>query len=62
MVAVLTVIAILIGLISWAFVSNATSGVAGIAFACLIGILARLVQADKHHRERAAAPATRNEG
>jgi len=55
-------VALLAGL---AFLSNATSGVGGIAVACFLAILARITQANAHHDEvrkllsdaRAAPPA-----
>ena len=43
-------VALLIGMASLLFVSNATLGVAGICFACLIAVLARMGQADDQHR------------
>ena len=42
--------AVLLGLVAWAFVSNATMGVAIIGAACLCGILARIAQADHHQK------------
>lgn len=58
MVSVLMVVALIAGLVGLVMSSQATSGVAIIAFGCLIAIVARLVQADKHHRESRAAKAT----
>lgn len=48
---VLVIAAIVIVLGSWLGVSNATSGVAGICFSCFLLILARMVQAEKQHKE-----------
>lgn len=45
------VIAWLIAFASWLFVSQATSGVAGMCFACFLVISARLVQAERHHQQ-----------
>jgi len=65
-------LALILVLISWvallaglALLSNATSGVGGIAVACFLAILARITQANAHHAElrkllsdaRAAPPA-----
>jgi heme exporter protein D len=50
MYSLITVAAVLIALGSWLFVTQATAGVAGLCFACFLGILARLVQAERHHR------------
>ncbi len=44
------VAAFLLGLVAWAFVSEATLGVAIIGAACLCGILARIVQAHHHQK------------
>jgi len=46
----LVIAATLLGLVAWAFVSEATLGVAIIGAACLCGILARIAQAH-HHQE-----------
>jgi hypothetical protein len=57
----LMVLATLIALSSWIGVSQGTSGVAGMAFACFLAIGARIVQAGQHHKEIAArlrAPGT----
>lgn len=51
MIALLEVVAFLIALGSWIFVSQATAGVAGICFACFLLILARLSQAQSQHAE-----------
>jgi hypothetical protein len=51
MVALFEVLAVLIALCSWIFVSQATAGVAGICFACFLLILARLSQAQAQHAE-----------
>jgi len=50
MSAVLAILAFLIGLVSWLFVSQVTAGAAGIGFACLLAILARMAQSDAQHR------------
>lgn len=42
--------AILLGLVAWAFVSEATLGVAIIGAACLCGILSRIAQAHHHQK------------
>lgn len=44
------ILAILLGLGAWAYVTQATEGVAILAAACLCGILARLAQADHHQK------------
>ena len=44
------VAAFLLGLVAWAFVSEATMGVAIIGAACLCGILSRIAQAHHHQR------------
>jgi len=49
--AALVVLAIVAGLAGLVFTSAATSGVALIAWGCLFGILARIAQAEKQHRE-----------
>ena len=41
--------AVVVGLIAIPFMTQATLGVGCMAGACLIGILARLFQADAHH-------------
>ena len=46
----LVIAAILLGLVAWAFVSEATLGVAIIGAACLCGILARIAQADHQQK------------
>lgn len=50
MTIVLVVVASLIAVLSLAFVSNATSGVAGVCIACFLGIMARIYQAGEQHR------------
>jgi hypothetical protein len=45
------VLAFLIGLVSWLFVSQVTAGAAGIGFACLLAIFARMLQSEAHHRK-----------
>ena len=47
----LIVVALLVGLIGFGFLSNATSGVGIIAWACLFAILARIAQAAEQHKE-----------
>ena len=49
-ISVFIVISWLIALGSWLFVSQATSGVAGLCFACVMLITARVAQADQHHK------------
>lgn len=44
------VIAALFGVVGLIEASQATFGVALIGFACLVGILARLDQAERHHK------------
>lgn len=51
MTVILVIAACIIGVLSWAGVSAATSGVAGICFACLLAILARIYQAGEQHRD-----------
>jgi hypothetical protein len=51
MVSAWMIFAFLIALVSCLFVSQATSGVAGICFACFLAIAARVTQANDHHRE-----------
>lgn len=46
---VLVAVALLSAAGGVASLSNATAGVGGIAFACFLGILARVVQAERHH-------------
>ena len=48
--SLLVIAAILLGLVAWAFVSEATLGVAIIGVACLCGILARIAQADHQQK------------
>jgi len=48
---VLIVFAVLFGLGGLVFASEATSGVAVIAFGCLLAIFARIAQAGRHHDE-----------
>lgn len=51
MAAILTLLAIVAGLVGLFFLSEATMGVGIMGLACLFGILARIAQADKHHKE-----------
>lgn len=51
MTTLFSVVALLIALLSWLFVSQATAGVAGLCFACFILISTRVAQADNHHKE-----------
>jgi hypothetical protein len=51
----LVVLALLFGLGGLVFASEATAGVAAIAFGCLLAILARIEQAGRHHNEAMAA-------
>ena len=53
----LTFVAVLFGLGGILSLSQATSGVGLIAFACFLGILARHFQADAHERRRLPKPA-----
>lgn len=55
MVTVLTVIAILVGAIGVAGSSQATFGVALVGFACLLGVIARIVQAAAGQRAQTRA-------
>lgn len=60
MTALLVIAAILLGCVGALFLSQATTGVGIIAFACLLAILARITQASDHHQaQRAAASADR---
>jgi hypothetical protein len=56
------IVAWLIALGSWLFVSQATSGVAGLCFACFLAIAVRLAQADRHHKELLLSQHTRDSG
>lgn len=47
----LVIVASIVAVLSWAGVSSATSGVAGICFGCFLGIMARIYQAGEQHRE-----------
>lgn len=51
MAAILTLLAILTGFVGLFFLTEATTGVGIIGLACLFGILARLSQAGKQHKE-----------
>lgn len=51
----LALVASLVAVIGLLLLSNATSGVGMIAFACFLGILARLAQAQAH-QQRASPP------
>jgi hypothetical protein len=50
MAAVLAVISALLGLVGFAMLSQATSGVGAVALGCLVGILARMAQAADHQK------------
>jgi hypothetical protein len=50
LVYLLVVIAIVVVIGSWSSVTVATSGVAGLCTACFLLVLARVCQADLHHR------------
>jgi hypothetical protein len=54
----LALVALVIGFVGSNYLTQATLGVGIIAFACLVGIFARIVQAAAYHR--AAQPATEN--
>lgn len=60
MTVILVILACIIGVLSWAGVSAATSGVAGICFACLLAILARIYQAGEQHRDMLRAIASKS--
>ena len=47
---ILALVAILLGLVAWMAVSQATLGVAIIGAACLCGIVSRIVQAEHHQK------------
>ena len=47
--------AIMLAVVGGYYLTQITAGVGGIAAACLLGILARLVQASIHHREALAS-------
>ena len=47
----LIVLAVLAGIIGGLLLSQATTGVGIIGGACLLGILARIVQAERQHRQ-----------
>ena len=49
--AALVVLALLAGIVGFMFLSQATTGVGIIALACLVAILARVVQAAEQHKE-----------
>jgi hypothetical protein len=55
MVAILVAVSLLIGVVGLLFMSQATTGVGLIAFACLVGITARIAQAA---RAPAAVPSS----
>jgi hypothetical protein len=50
MAVLLRILAVLAGLVGLGSLSNATMGVGIICFGCLLGILARMAQAEEHHR------------
>ncbi len=47
----LLIIAVCVGGLGLLFLTGATAGVGIIGLACLIGIVARLIQADSHHHK-----------
>ena len=49
--AFLIALAVLVGLAGLLFLSNATTGVGVICFACLFAIFARIAQAEEQHKE-----------
>lgn len=57
---ILVILAGLAAIISVFLVSEATAGVLAIGFACLMGILARIAQAEQHHREGRGTPTKAN--
>jgi hypothetical protein len=61
MVTLFVVVAWLIALASWLGVSQATSGVAGMCFACFMVITARIAQPDRHQTELLARLASASE-
>jgi uncharacterized paraquat-inducible protein A len=55
MTVVFFLVAIILAIASIFYVNNATAGVALIAGACFLGIMARLVQAESQHKQLMAA-------
>ena len=51
MAIILVILALISGVIGFFSISQATTGVGFLAAACLLAILARISQADKHHKE-----------
>jgi hypothetical protein len=62
MITTFIVVAWLIALGSWLFISQATSGVAGLCFACFMAIAARIAQADAHQKQQLMALGSRTVG
>lgn len=56
MVITLVVLAVMFGAAGLLFLSGATAGVGLIAFACLLGICARIAQAAEHRRATMPVP------
>ena len=56
MVNLLFGVALITGLLGLVSLSNATAGIGGIAFGCLLAILARLIQAQRHHAQLMTVP------
>ena len=56
MTGFLIAIALLVAAVGVLFLSEATSGVGMIAFACLLGIIARIAQASDHRAKATAKP------
>lgn len=54
---VLSIFATLAGLLGVFYLSQATVGVGVIALGCLLGILARIIQAAEHHKSTASIKA-----
>lgn len=52
MTAILVLVAALAGVVGLLFSSQATSGVAIVAFACLLAIFARIAQAAHQHQKK----------
>lgn len=55
---ILVVLAVLAAIVSLFLVSEATAGVLAIGIACFLGILARIAQAEAHHRTAQTSRAT----
>ncbi len=56
MAGTIMMIACLFGVGGLLFLSQATSGVGLIAFGCLLGIVARIIQAEAFEKQRAKKP------